>query len=106
MRALVIYATFSRLETIMSLIRQFFAYYRPYMGLFFLDFGCAIVVGLLELGFPLAVSRFVDQLLPSRNWPLIVLAAGILLGIYALNTTLQFIVTYWGHMLGINIETD
>ena len=88
------------------MIRQFFTYYRPYMGLFYLDFGCAIIVGLLELGFPLAINQFIDTLLPSKNWPLIVLATVILLGIYALNTALQYVVTYWGHMLGINIETD
>ena len=88
------------------MIRQFAAYYRPYRGLFYLDFGCATVVGLLELGFPLAVNLFVDQLLPGRNWPLILLATGALLLIYALNTALQYVVTYWGHMLGINIETD
>lgn len=88
------------------MIRQFFAYYRPYRGLFFLDFGCAVVVGLLELGFPLAVNQFVDRLLPGKDWPLILLAAAALLAIYALNTVLQFVVTYWGHMLGINIETD
>lgn len=88
------------------MIRQFFAYYRPYMKLFYLDFGCAVVVGLLELGFPLAVNQFVDNLLPSANWPLILLATVALLFIYALNTGLQYIVTYWGHMLGINIETD
>ncbi len=88
------------------MIRQFFAYYQPYRGLFFLDFGCAFIVGLLELGFPLAVNQFVDKLLPSKNWPVIILASAALLGIYALNTVLQYIVTYWGHMLGINIETD
>jgi len=88
------------------LIRQFFAYYRPYMGLFYLDFGCAIVVGILELAFPLAVNQFVDNLLPSENWPLIIIAIIALLVIYAVNTGLQYVVTYWGHMLGINIETD
>ena len=88
------------------MIRQFFAYYRPYMGLFYLDFTCAVIVGLLELGFPLAVNQFIDQLMPSKNWPMILLAAVGLLAIYALNTTLQYVVTYWGHMLGINIETD
>jgi len=88
------------------MIRQFFAYYRPYKGLFYLDFGCAVIVGVLELGFPLAVNQFVDNLLPSENWPLIILATAILLAIYALNTGLQYVVTYWGHMLGINIETD
>ncbi len=88
------------------MIRQFAAYYRPYRGLFFLDFGCAIIVGLLELGFPLAINQFIDKLLPGQDWPLILLASAGLLFIYALNTALQYVVTYWGHMLGINIETD
>lgn len=88
------------------MIRKFFSFYRPYKGLFILDFTCAVIAGLLELAFPLAVSKFIDDLLPSQDWPLILIACIVLLSIYALNTALQYIVTYWGHMLGINIETD
>jgi ATP-binding cassette subfamily B protein len=90
----------------MWMLRRFFTYYRPYKGLFLLDFICAIIAGLLELAFPLAVKEFIGNLLPSENWPIIVLACLGLLAIYALNTVLNYIVTYWGHMLGINIETD
>ncbi len=50
------------------MLRQFFAYYRPHRRLFALDFGCAVVSGLLELGFPMAIRAFVDQLLPGRDW--------------------------------------
>lgn len=88
------------------MMRRFFAYYKPYKGLFLLDFCCAIIAGLLELAFPIAVSTFIDQLLPGQDWPLIVLACLGLLAIYAFNTALNYIVTYWGHMLGVNIETD
>ncbi|RXZ76706.1 ABC transporter ATP-binding protein [Paenibacillaceae bacterium] len=88
------------------MLRRFFSYYRPYKGLFVLDFTCAVIAGLLELAFPMAISTFIDDLLPGGNWPYIVIASIALLGIYALNTVLQYIVTYWGHMLGINIETD
>jgi ATP-binding cassette subfamily B protein len=88
------------------MLRRFFAYYRPYRGLFILDFSCAVLAGLLELGFPMAVRAFVDQLLPGQDWGLIVLASAALLGIYLVNTGLMAIVGYWGHMLGINIETE
>ncbi len=71
-----------------------------------MDFSCAVIAGLLELAFPMAVSGFIDNLLPSQNWPIIVMACLGLLAIYALNTALNYVVTYWGHMLGINIETD
>ena len=88
------------------LLRRFMGYYRPYRRLFVLDFSCAILSGLLELGFPLAVSRFVDTLLPGQDWPLILVASAALLVVYVINTGLMAIVTYWGHMLGINIETE
>ncbi|MCR8658782.1 ABC transporter ATP-binding protein [Paenibacillus endoradicis] len=88
------------------MLRQFFEYYRPYKKLFILDFGCAILAALLELAFPIAVNRVVDNLLPSGNWNWILYACIGLLVIYIISSVLHFVVTYWGHMLGINIETD
>ena len=88
------------------MLRKFFAYYRPHRRLFALDFGCAILTGLLELGFPMAVRGFVDQLLPSRDWTIILIASAALLAVYVMNTALTAVVVYWGHLLGINIETE
>lgn len=69
-------------------------------------FLCAVAVGLMELGFPLIVNYFIDTLLPTGNWTVIAWTALALFVIYALSSVMQFIVSYWGHMLGINIETD
>ncbi|WP_339209474.1 ABC transporter ATP-binding protein [Paenibacillus sp. FSL K6-3182] len=88
------------------MLLRFFSYYKPYKKLFLLDFCCAVVLAILELCFPLAVSYVIDTLLPDENWGLIVTACAILLLIYIINTILSYVVTYWGHMLGINIETD
>jgi len=88
------------------MLKTFFSYYRPYRALFLLDFGCAVVAGLLELGFPFAVKIYIDRLLPSSEWTLIVVAALALLIIYLLSAGLNAIVVYFGHMLGINIETE
>ncbi|WP_166000564.1 ABC transporter ATP-binding protein [Bacillus sp. Cs-700] len=88
------------------MLKRFFSYYKPYKWLFILDFVSAIIVGVLELAFPLAVNQVIDQLLPEGNWGIILLACAGLLLIYLINTGLHFIVTYWGHKLGINIETD
>lgn len=88
------------------MLRQFFEYYRPWKSLFWLDFGCAVLSGLLELAFPLAVQAFIDRLLPSGDLPLTVIAAIGLLVIYLVNAGLMAVVIYWGHMLGINIETE
>jgi ATP-binding cassette subfamily B protein len=88
------------------MILRFLTYYTPHKKLFWLDFCCAVFAALLELGFPMAVQWMVDSLLPTRNWSLIAWTGLSLLLIYLLSMGLQFIVTYWGHKLGINIETD
>jgi len=87
-------------------LKRFFSYYRPHRKLFALDFSSAVLSGILELAFPMAVGLFVDRLLPGENWGLIILYAIGLLTVYLLNTGLMVIVGYWGHMLGINIETE
>ncbi|WP_456277335.1 ABC transporter ATP-binding protein [Bacillus sp. AK128] len=88
------------------MIRRFFTYYLPHKKLFVLDFSCAVFVALLELGFPLAVQWFIDSLLPTQNWSAIVWVSIGLFVLYMTSTFAQFVVNYWGHMLGINIETD
>jgi ATP-binding cassette subfamily B protein len=88
------------------MLRDFLSYYRPHRRLFLIDFGCAVLSGLLALGFPLAVKLFVDRLLPQGDWGLIALAAAGLLAIYLFNAFLMVVVTYWGHVLGIAIETE
>ncbi|QSB09910.1 ABC transporter ATP-binding protein [Lysinibacillus fusiformis] len=86
--------------------RKFFSYYKPHKRLFVIDFSSAIIVAILELAFPLAVQWFIDELLPSGDWGMIVKVSVLLLLVYAISTFLNFIVNYLGHKLGINIETD
>lgn len=88
------------------MLRRFIEYYRPWKKLFLLDFSCAVLAGLLELGFPMAVKLFIDRLLPTQQWVMIVLATVGLLFVYLVNTGLMAVVVYWGHKLGINIETE
>lgn len=88
------------------MLKKFFSYYKPHKRLFIIDFSSAVFVALLELAFPLAVQWFIDKLLPGGDWGKIVTVSVLLLAIYLLSTFLQYIVSYLGHKLGINIETD
>ncbi|NFL97262.1 ABC transporter ATP-binding protein [Clostridium botulinum] len=90
----------------MKTLRKFFSYYKPYKKLFIVDFSCSILASLLELAFPLAISYVLDDLLPKGNWKSILYGCMVLLGIYFVSAFLHFIVTYWGHKLGISIEAD
>lgn len=88
------------------MLKSFFRYYRPYRSLFVLDFTCAVFAGLLELAFPVAVNQVIDKIMPQNNFRLILLACLGLFLFYVINTVLQYIVVFYGHKLGVNIETD
>ena len=86
--------------------REFLSYYRPHRRLLLAVFGCAAVSGVLELGFPMAVRAFIDQLLPRADLLPILLAIAALLALYVANAALLTVVIFWGHVLGISIETE
>ena len=88
------------------MIRQFLRYYRPHRRLLALDFGCAALSGVLELLFPMAVRGVIDHLLPQQDLYVITVAVAGLFLVYLLNSGLMAIVTYFGHVLGIAIETE
>ena len=88
------------------MLSKFFAYYKPHKRLFMVDFSSAIIVAILELAFPMAVQWFIDELLPTNEWGMIVKVSILLLMVFVLSAILNFIVNYLGHKLGINIETD
>src|SRR5699024_7912279 len=89
-----------------SVLKRFFSYYKPHKRLFIIDFTSAVIVAILELAFPVAVQWFIDDLLPGNNWDVIVKVGILLFIVYLVSSFLQYVVTYWGHKLGLNIETD
>lgn len=88
------------------MLKEFFSYYKSYKKLFSIDFGCAILSGVLELLFPVAVNKVIDTVLPTGNFKTIILVCSLLFALYLFSMTLNYIVVYLGHTLGINIETD
>ncbi len=88
------------------MIKKAVGYYKPYKKLFLIDILCAILVAAIELIFPQAISRIVDELLPQGKWREIVILALILFVAYLVNTFLYMIIDYWGELLGVSIEND
>ena len=84
----------------------FASYYRPHMALFLLDMICALGIAAVDLSFP-QVSRWAMQtLLPDRLFATFFAVMAILILAYVLKAGLSFIVTYWGHLMGVRIEAD
>ena len=86
------------------MIKHFTKYYKSHLPLFFLDFTCAFLMAGLDLFFPAVVKKTIDEILPSKNLRLLIWVSIGLLILYILRAVFQYIVDYWGHVLGVRIE--
>lgn len=88
------------------MIRQFIEYYKPHKWLFFLDMFAATLVAVTDLIFPQVTRTFINDIIPDNNMELLVKIAIALFFLYILRFFLDYIVGYYGHLLGVRMEYD
>lgn len=88
------------------MLRNFISYYKPYRTLFFIDMVCALLVSLCNLIYPYLAKDIINVYVPERNLEMILLWTGILLGVYLIKALLNFVIQYWGHIVGVGIQGD
>lgn len=88
------------------MLKRFLHYYKPFRGLVALDLSCALGLGLADLVFPAATKRVIDVIVPAGDLPALARFAVLLVALYAVRAALEFVVGYYGHVLGVNIQHD
>ena len=89
-----------------STLRIFLHYFKPHRRLFFLDIGCAFVVALIDLAYPLISRYALYELLPHNAFHAFFTLMAIVVAVYVLRSCLYYIISYWGHTFGIRVEAD
>ena len=88
------------------MLRKFISYYKPHWRLFAADMVCAVMIAAVDLLFPI-VSRYAMQsLLPDKAYAAFFAVILLLVISYLLRAGFQYFVGYWGHVLGVRMESD
>lgn len=88
------------------MFKRFIRYYKNHLGLFILDMICATLVAAIDLVFPLVTSLMTKNYIPNKMIDKVFLVGGCLLALYLFRLVLQYVISYWGHMMGTLIEKD
>ena len=88
------------------MLKRFLSYYKPHWKLFAADMVCAVLIAAVDLVFPLASRYAMQSLLPDRAYAAFFALIALLVGAYVLRGGFQYFVGYWGHTLGVRMETD
>ena len=84
----------------------FLRYFRRHWKLFTIDIGCAFLIALVDLSFPLITRSALYDMLPNQMYRTFFTVMVAALAFYGLRTFLNFIVCYYGHTFGIRVEAD
>ena len=88
------------------MLKKFSSYYKNHWKLFMLDIIGALIMSGLDLVFPVFIQNLIDVYFPNKNFTMVTKIVIFLLILYILRLVLQYIVHYWGHVVGIRMETD
>ena len=89
--------------------KKFLSYYKPYLGLFFADMACALIVSAITLLLPLC-ARYIIKNILEGNTPHalndIYLMGTLMLALVGVYTLCTIFIDFQGHMMGAKMESD
>lgn len=88
------------------MLKRFISYYKPHWKLFTLDMCCVLLITGIDLIFPMITRSFVNEIIPNNQLSTLWRLAILLFFLYIIRTVLQYILEYWGHVVGIRMEAD
>jgi len=86
------------------MFKKFISYYKKHYLLLILDLVCVIVMSLIDIVFPYLTRYVING--NVKEIELLIQIGVTLLVIYSLRYLVAYIIGYYGHVLGIRIETD
>ena len=84
------------------MLKKFAGYYKPHMKLFILDMVCAFTVSVLNLAYPKIAGKIIEV----KQLDYVLTFSAVLLGIFLLKAALNYLIVYWGHVVGVRIQGD
>ncbi len=89
------------------MIKRFISYYKPHIPLFTLDMICALIVAVANLVYPAIASSIVDGFESGNtNIDKLIKLAILLAIVYIIKAICQYIVGYYGHVVGVRMQAD
>ena len=88
------------------MLRRFLAYYKPHKKIFIADMIAALLVSLVGIFYPFVTRTMLNDLIPQRNYRMVVIFGLLLLGLYLVRMLLNYFIQYYGHVMGVRMQAQ
>ncbi len=89
------------------MIKRFIKYYKPHLPMFTLDMVAALIVAVCNLVYPSVARGIISGFETGEGTKeSVLLGASVLAGVYIIKALFQYIVGYYGHLVGVKMQAD
>ena len=88
------------------MLKRFISYYRPHKTIFILDMLASLLVALVGIVYPIITREMLNELIPERQYRMIVFAGLGLLILYLVRMALNYFIQYYGHVMGVRMQAE
>ena len=87
------------------MLKRFIQYYKPYNKLLALDMLASLLISIIGMVYPVVTNKMLNIYIPQKMYTTIVIAGAIVLGLYVLRLLLRYFVQYYGHLIGVGMQS-
>ncbi len=88
------------------MLKRFLSYYRPHKKMLILDMGASLLISVIGMVYPIVTNKMLNEYIPEKMYSTIVIAGIIVLALYALRMGLRYFVDYYGHIIGVKMQSQ
>ena len=78
------------------MLKRFLSYYKPHKLIFTLDMLASLFVALIAIVYPIVTRTMLNDLIPNKNYRMIVIFGISLLVLYVVRMLLNYFIQYYG----------
>ncbi len=88
------------------MLKRFLNYYRPHSKMLALDMLASLLISVIGMVYPIVTNRMLNDFIPNKMYSTIVIAGVIVLALYAARMFLRYFVQYYGHVIGVKMQSQ
>ena len=88
------------------MLKRFINYYKPHKKMLALDLLASLFISLIGMVYPVVTNKMLNVYIPERMYTTIVIAGLAVLALYAVRMLLRYFVQYYGHMIGVRMQSQ
>jgi len=88
------------------MLKRFISYYKPHKKMLALDMLASLLISVIGMVYPIVTNNMLNDYIPNKMYKTIVIAGVIVLALYALRMFLRYFVQYYGHVIGVRMQSQ